>query len=325
MSRAMRSASCEGTPRAGGGRPVVVLLALVLVVLAALAGAAPVTAGEHSRRAFSADELEPLIDALDRVGFDRSVVESILYDQRLRKIDRVIRYNAMNPDGYDRYAQYTTPYAMRMARRFLHRHRRLLERAEADYGVPKEILVGILLVETQFGQARLPYRVLEVFTTLAVEDNPLSIERHYERLRTEHPDIDREWLTNRLVEKARFGFKELVAFLAAHLPEAATDDDELLQVRGSYAGALGIPQFLPSSYLLWAVDGNGDGRTDLNQLPDAVASVGNYLRAHGWRRDAGFEEQWRSVWSYNRSPHYVRAVFEIAFRLTAPPPKRRFR
>jgi membrane-bound lytic murein transglycosylase B len=89
-------------------------------------------------------------------------------------------------------------------------------------------------------------------------------------------------------------------------------------VRGSYAGAIGMPQFLPSSYLRWAVDGDEDGRIDLNNLNDALPSIANYLTAHGWSADAQFRDRWRAVWEYNHSPNYVRTIFEIAFRLSTP-------
>jgi membrane-bound lytic murein transglycosylase B len=123
------------------------------------------------------------------------------------------------------------------------------------------------------------------------------------------------------MKKADFAFTELVAVLSMYRENL----DRLYYLRGSYAGAMGIPQFLPSSYLSWAVDGNGDERVDLDNLSDAMASVGNYLRSHGWTPEASLREKWRAVWEYNHSDNYVRTMFEIAFRLSTPRKRKRRR
>jgi len=268
---------------------------------------------------FTQEELEPLLDALSELGFQRQPLKDIFYDPRVRRMDRVVRINSMNPDKEEMYKDFSGPYAIMVSRRFLRKQRVLLDKVEAEYGVPKEIITAILLVETQFGQAKLPYNLLNVFTTLAVDGSPGAIERHYERLRTQHPGLDREWLSERIQKKAEFGFQELSAFLAMHWANL----EEVFKTQGSYAGALGIPQFLPSSYLLWAVDGDQDGDVDLNSLGDAVASVGNYLRQHGWTPEAPLKEKWAAVFAYNHSDHYVRAIFEVALRLEAPQKPRR--
>lgn len=287
----------------------VAVVGAACVLLAALA--APLAAADRHAKRFTSEEIEPLLRALEQLGFERHAMADVFYDQRLRKLDRVVSFNALNPDSPDIYAQFTEPYAIRLARRFQRRHWRQLRAVEKRYGVPKEILVAILLVETQFGHAKLPYRVIDVFTTLAVEGQPEAVERHYERLRESNHDVARDWLASRLAKKAEFAFQELVAVLFMFRENL----QHLYEVRGSYAGAIGMPQFLPSSYLRWAVDGNEDGRVDLNDLDDALPSIANYLYAHGWSADAHFQHKWRAVWEYNHSANYVRTIFEIAFRL----------
>ena len=268
---------------------------------------------------FTRQELEPLLKSLERDGFDRVHTVPVFYDRRLRKLDRVVVYNAVQRETRRNYDDFTNPYAKRLARRFMNRHWRQLHRIERKYGVPKQIITAILLVETQFGRARLPYRVIEVFTTLAVDSGPESVGRHYSRLKQGKHKIDREWLAARMMKKAEFAYRELVAVLSMFKENLA----DLYHVRGSYAGAIGIPQFLPSSYLRWAVDGNGDGRVNLNDLTDAMHSVANFLRHHGWRKGAHFRTNWKAVWEYNNSDDYVRAIHEIAFRLYWQPKKRR--
>jgi len=304
----------------------VILMAFVLAVIGAAAGGQTLQAAPGSRSAkagnkegFTSGELEPVMRALQQLGFERKTIARIFYDDRLRKIHRVVSINAMNPDRSEFYTQFTSRYAIRLARRFQSKHWALLRQVEQTHGVPRQFLTAILLVETQFGRAALPYRALEVFTTLAVEGNPKAVDRHYDKLRARHPDIEKDWLASRLGKKAQFGFSELASMLSLFRENMAA----LYDVRGSYAGAIGIPQFLPSSTLRWSVDGDGDGRVDLNTLPDAVASVGNYLKQHGWTPEAPFRDKWRAVWEYNHSEHYVRAIFEVALRLQTPSSRKR--
>ncbi|MBI5435667.1 MAG: lytic murein transglycosylase B [Nitrosomonadales bacterium] len=126
-----------------------------------------------------------------------------------------------------------------------------LQRAEKQYGVPQEIIVALIGVETMYGNNAGKYSVLDALTTLAFD---------YPR-------------------RADFFRSELEQYLLL----ARDQDFELLKVQGSYAGAMGIPQFMPSSYRKYAVDFSGDGKIDLLRDPvDAIGSVANYLKQYGW-------------------------------------------
>lgn len=137
--------------------------------------------------------------------------------------------------------------------RFAGQHAEALSRAEAKYGVPPEIIVAIIGVETHYGRNMGKWRVIDALASLAFDYPP----------------------------RADFFRSELEAFLLFSR-EAGLDP---LEVRGSYAGAIGIPQFMPSSYRRWAVDFDGDGSALLRSSAiDAIGSVGNFLKSHGWVR-----------------------------------------
>ena len=143
--------------------------------------------------------------------------------------------------------------------KFWQDNREALQRAEQHMGVPAEIIVGIIGVETIYGQQIGTYRVMDALTTLSF-DFP-----------AQHP---------RAAHRAAFFRSELEAFLAL---THRTGTNPLV-VRGSYAGAMGLPQFMPSSWSNYAIDFDGDGRVDLFHSPtDVIGSVANYFKSHGWK------------------------------------------
>lgn len=138
---------------------------------------------------------------------------------------------------------------------FIEAHRQAFERAEQAYGVPPEIIAAILGVETRYGQIKGSHRVLDSLATLAFH----------------HP------------RRGSFFRGELKAFLEIAW-EQRVEPDTLV---GSYAGAMGYPQFIPTSYRAYAVDFNGDGKRNLWSDPeDAIGSIGNYFAKHRWQAGA---------------------------------------
>ena len=142
--------------------------------------------------------------------------------------------------------------------RFWQDNRRTLERAAEEFGVPAEIIVGIIGVETIYGRQLGDFRILDALATLSF-DFPAS-----------HP---------RAAERTQYFRGELEQFLASH---SAQRTDPLRPV-GSYAGAWGMPQFMPTSVARWGVDYDGDKSIDLVGSPDdVIGSVANYFKGYGW-------------------------------------------
>ena len=134
---------------------------------------------------------------------------------------------------------------------FAKQHEEIIDRAAREMGVPRKILLGILGVETYFGRIQGSYKVMDSLYTLATGYPP----------------------------RAKFFRSELINFFYLSREENLP----ILDIKGSYAGAMGASQFISSSYRNYAVDGNDDGKIDLfNSWDDVLISIGNYLKQNGW-------------------------------------------
>ena len=154
-------------------------------------------------------------------------------------------------------ARFVEPVRIRAGLSFWDANTGWLARAEDVFGVPPEIVVGIVGVETIYGRQTGSFRVLDSLATLAFD------------------------FPGGRSDRSAFFRDELEAFFVM----CRTENRDPLQVTGSYAGAMGLPQFMPSSFNRWAVDFDGDGRTDLDaSAADVIGSVGLFLAEHGWKR-----------------------------------------
>ena len=222
-------------------------LLLLSLSLTACAGA-PVGA-EYMKR----DDVGAFIAEMQqRHGFDRGQLESWFKDVRLR--DDIIAAIS-RPAESKPWHQYR-PIFLQNARiegglEFWREHAADLKRAEEKYGVPPQIVIAILGVETRYGRHQGNYRVLDALTTLAFDYPP----------------------------RAKFFRSELEQYLLLTREEGI----DPLALKGSYAGAMGQAQFISSSFRNYAVDFDGDGKRDLwNNPSDAIGSIANYFKVHGW-------------------------------------------
>ena len=201
-------------------------------------------------------------EAAERLDLPQEWVRrQISQAQRLPRVEQLI-LPAPSPTAKNWAAyrsRFIEPRRIEAGLQFWQRHEATLSRAEQTYGVPASIIVGILGVETLYGQHMGGFRVLDALATLAF-DFPQA-----------HP---------RAAERQAFFRDELGHFL--RLTERSGSDPQ--SWRGSYAGALGLPQFMPSSWARYAVDFDGNGHIDLfNSTADAIGSVANYFQAFQWK------------------------------------------
>lgn len=198
---------------------------------------------------------------VNKHGFDRQQLQEILsqakrLDSVLRLMDNQAPTTSMKPPSgpngaWLRYRKkFITPDNVQNGVVFWNQYEDALNRAWQVYGVPPEIIVGIIGVETRWGRVMGKTRILDALATLSF---------NYPR-------------------RAEYFSGELETFLLM----ARDEQDDPLNLKGSFAGAMGYGQFMPSSYKQYAVDFSGDGHINLWDPVDAIGSVANYFKAHGW-------------------------------------------
>lgn len=194
-------------------------------------------------------------EMVERHGFARPALERALRETKfLGSIIRAMDAPSTALPWHEFRARHVNDVRITGGLKFWNEHADVLERAAAAYQVPPEIIVATIGIETMYGRRTGNVNVLDALVTLAFG---------YPR-------------------RADFFRSELEQFLLL----TRENDWKLNAVRGSFAGAIGIPQFIPGSYRKYAVDFDGDGHRDLRQVADAVGSVANYYRQFGWQQGA---------------------------------------
>jgi membrane-bound lytic murein transglycosylase B len=214
--------------------------------------------------------------------FKRSELESVFaHAERVQSVIDAISLPATAKPWPEYRANFVNPQRIKLGLEFWHRYRKTLQRAERKYGVPQDIIVAVIGVETIYGQDAGNFRTIDALTTLAFDYPP----------------------------RADFFRSELENFLLL----AREQQLNLLAIRGSYAGALGIPQFMPSSYRVYAVDFNGNRKINLlREDGDAIGSVANYLKGFGWISEV--LEQATGTGKLPEHKRHVMAIPPIAVR-----------
>jgi membrane-bound lytic murein transglycosylase B len=205
------------------------------------------------------------------------------------------------------YGQFSTPDSIRKSREYLAQNQPAFSRAENTYGVDREIITAILLVESRLGAVRGRRSVLNVLSSMAALVEADVQEMLWAQI-ADFSTLSRADYDKWVQRRSGWAYRELTAFITY----AGREQIDPAAVNGSYAGALGYAQFMPTSILAYARDGNADGKIDLFDHPDAIASIANYLNASGWRPGIDREKAFKVIFQYNRSGYYVNTILKVA-------------
>ncbi len=240
-------------------------------------------------------------------GFDKVVIRQIYSRPEVIFETKGISIYFVHHESKVRYEQYTDKLLIKRARKYMKNYEGHFADAESLYGVEPEVVTAIILIESQFGKLLGNRSIINTLSTMASLFDPDVRELLWQKI-SDTPELDRAKFEEKADGKAKWAYRELKAFLN-HVNREGYDP---VGINGSFAGAMGISQFMPSNIPELAKDGNGDGRIDLFNHADAIASIAYFLKRHGWRPGIDRAKAEKVIHHYNHSERYVAAVLKIA-------------
>jgi membrane-bound lytic murein transglycosylase B len=240
-------------------------------------------------QAVPVDAYQAVLDNLKGSGVPESYVKSVFADPNVKIHEEIVA--AINKPAesltYEQYRKLLlTEKRIAGGARFYAANKDLLVGVSQKYGVDPFVLVALVGVESNYGENKGKYLVFNALYTIA----------------------------KRVPRRSAWAAKELAEFLKI----CYFKNKGPFTVPGSYAGAFGFGQFMPSSYNAYAVDFDGDKYPDLFTWPDALASISNYLVKHGYFSSPGFSEGsgvWNALYGYNHSANYVNVILELRLEI----------
>jgi len=283
---------------------ILTFLICFVVLWACLTSSAPASTKNN------ADRFESLQKKLIKDGFNSEKIQR-LYNrpQVFFEADGATLLFTYSEGKVD-YDQFANDWSIRKAKKYMEKHNKELDRVEKSYGVDSRIITAILLVETGLGSSIGTRSTLNTLSTLASLMDPDARSMLWDQI----PDSKRsprKKFEKQAKRKSKWAYKELKAFLK-YAYQQGFDPAEM---PGSFAGAMGLAQFMPSSIIAYGKDGNNDGTIDLLTHADSMASIANYLKRHGWRPGISRKKAEKIIYHYNHSEYYVKIILKIAERL----------
>lgn len=247
-----------------------------------------------------------VIDSLLSQGVDTITLFSVVNDYKTHFSERYVKFNLPSKSKLE-VKNFESSIPIKKILNFIKDYSNVFDREERIYKVPREIVAIILWVESRFGANTGNHHIPSVLLSIAVGF------QFYQFPKDSLNNLSYESTKYKLGEfqttaKSKFSFaiNELKALIRMKKEKGI----DVMNLFGSFSGAFGIPQFLPSSYFNYGVDGEGDGKVDLFNMNDAIFSVANFLEKNGWENN-DTSSFYKSIFAYNRSSTYVTGILSV--------------
>ena len=241
-------------------------------------------------------------------GMDKLQVHSMISDSRISTQPDIVILNLFysTPRGTEKQPEIMQidPKSVKRGKIFIKENKESLSSLEKRFGTSPQIITAILIVESKLDTYPMRYNVVTAYINLASLLDPDYLGEIRKRYAGEYPLLNNEDTIKRAQEKAQWALDELyhLVYIASELKI------DPLSVMGSFAGAIGPAQFIPSTFRTYGIDGDEDGVRNPFNMKDAGASIGNYLNSLGWSEEAPLDIKRKAVWNYNHSEVYVNTI-----------------
>ncbi|MBF0118541.1 MAG: lytic murein transglycosylase [Desulfobacterales bacterium] len=280
---------------------VIIFLAMLAFIISSLVPPLMAMVKNHD------EYFKPLLKRLTDDGFDLKFIENT-YDKIDVELDfRGISLFCIHRESKLDYNQFLLSKPIKRAKEYLKKHSAELLKAEKEYDVDKTIITAIILVETQLGNYTGRSSILNILSTMSLLSYPKARGFIWQNI-SKTSDLTKEEFDKWADRKSIWAYEELKAYLK-YAKENKFDPN---RIKGSYAGAMGIPQFMPTNIFLYAKDGNNDGRINLFDHADAIISVASFLKHYGWHKQINKENAYKVLYEYNHSEYYANTILKIS-------------
>lgn len=250
---------------------------------------------------------------LKKSGFDKKFIRDLKKNYEPKHFDTVVKLNLLlflvtsNYHGVQ-----VTEEGVKNVREFLAKNEKVFAQAEKDHGVSRNVIASLLWIETRHGQNQGSFHVASSYAHLLQADRA-DVLVHLQAKATDYnakvTKKQRQEIKKRTKTKGEWALKELRAVEKIY----KRDGKLAMNLRGSFSGAFGMPQFLPSSYNEYARASQKKKVPDLYKSSDAIYSVGHYLKKHGWKSTKN-KTHLKALMKYNNSRDYAEAILKLADR-----------
>lgn len=259
------------------------------------------------------NEFDNIIQRLIQDGFEKEKIQNLYSNKNVFFTTKGVHlfYSRFEPvEKAKHYEGFATKQKIVKAAKYMARHKDVLDRVEKEYDADKTIITAVLLVESQLGTYPMKYLAINMLSTIAsLSEAPLQ-ERIWNSISKKRKP-KKETFLKRADKKSEWAYAELKALINYMDKEGLAPE----RVKGSFAGAIGICQFMPTNIPKLAKDGNKDGVIDLLNHEDAIYSIANYFKQHGWKSGLSRQKQYNVIYKYNHDNHYVDAIQKISDKL----------
>ena len=246
-----------------------------------------------------------LIARLIQTGVSKEELLKIYTDPRMPKMGRV-SFKLKPRESKSIYRGFISKANLNTGRTFINNNQTTFNQVEKIYNVPKEVITAILLVESGFGRNTGRSLIINRLSRLGGISAPENLKFNLAKMQKEDPSI--KW--SDVIARATYLEDTFMQEIPATIKICKENKIDIFNFKGSSAGAFGWAQFLPSSYLKFAVDFDKNGKKSLFSRQDAIASIANYLNSNGWNNKSDREV----IWSYNKSDAYIDTILGLAER-----------
>ncbi len=284
------------------------IFTLVAILFSSLLPGLSLSADKTNRPGVIPPVFQKLAGRLVADGFDQTEIERLFTDDKVAFDNRIMPRKITHDETKLHYDIFLDNRRISRAKGYLQDNRKLLTAIETEYGVPKEVKVAILLVETDLGRYLGSGLAFNTLASMAVADDFERIKPYLPAGYKNMTGKEQRRIEKRMKKKAGWAYSELKSLIIY----ANLNNLDILSMKGSIFGAIGLCQFMPSNALKFGVDYDKDGKVDLFSTADALASMANYLKYYGWKQDLARNRQLKVIMHYNHSTPYAKTVIKVA-------------